>query len=93
MSLIDRKHLGARSELIACSYLLSQGLEVFRNVSPHGDVDLIALDPNTKETTFIDVKTLRGFENKTINQLPVGIQKVGIKILAVDPETNTCKLF
>lgn len=33
--MIDRKHRGARSELIASTYLLDQGYEVFRNVSSH----------------------------------------------------------
>jgi hypothetical protein len=36
------KHVGARSELIACEWLLAQGYEVFRNVSAHGPIDIIA---------------------------------------------------
>jgi len=40
---IHRKHLGTRAELIACSWLLKEGYEVFRNVSPHGLIDVIAI--------------------------------------------------
>ena len=36
------KHKGAHSELIACAWLLTQGYEVFRNVSGDGLTDVIA---------------------------------------------------
>jgi hypothetical protein len=51
---IERKHLGGRNELLACVWLLNQGYEVFRNVSQHGETDLIA----TKDghVYFFDVK-------------------------------------
>lgn len=39
---MDKKHSGARNELIACAWLLQQGYEVYRNVSQHGDVDIMA---------------------------------------------------
>lgn len=45
---------GAHNELVACGWLLRQGYEVFRNVSPFGDVDLIAI--NGSERFEIDVK-------------------------------------
>lgn len=53
--MIDKKHVGARSEMIACAWLLGQGYEVFRNVSPFGDTDLIAQKNN--EFFRFDVKT------------------------------------
>src|SRR5271154_593932 len=37
------KHKGAHSELVAASWLLSQGEECYRNLSQHGAVDLIGL--------------------------------------------------
>ena len=38
------KHLGSRSELVACAWLLSQGYsEVLRNVSSCGLVDIAAV--------------------------------------------------
>ena len=52
---MDQKHLGARNELLACAWLLHEGYEVFRNVSPHGPIDLVARRDG--EILFIDVKT------------------------------------
>ena len=46
---------GAVSELTATVWLLEQGYEVYRNVSPEGPFDLVAVKPG--ETLFIDVKT------------------------------------
>ncbi len=52
--MIDRKHAGGRNELMACVWLLQHGYEVFRNVSDHGYVDLVAM--KGKEVLFLDVK-------------------------------------
>ena len=41
---------GAISELLACTWLLEQGYEVFRNVSPFGDNDVVVYDKETKKT-------------------------------------------
>lgn len=54
MDLTPKKHAGAKNELIATVWLLQQGYEVFRNVSQHGDVDIIATKDS--ETLYIDVK-------------------------------------
>ena len=54
---MERKHQGALSELKAVCWLLEQGYEVFRNVSPHGSIDIIARHPKTEELMFVDVKT------------------------------------
>ena len=48
---------GACSELIAAVWLLEQGFEVFRNVSPDGPADLVAWKRGTDEKFLIDVKT------------------------------------
>lgn len=61
MAKTPRKHLGAQSELIACAWLLGQGFEVFRNVSPHGETDVLAIDETGKLWRF-DIKT-RSVEN------------------------------
>ncbi len=52
---IHRKHKGALAELLAISWLLKQGYEVYRNVSPHGLCDIIG-EKNDK-IIKIDVKT------------------------------------
>jgi Holliday junction resolvase-like predicted endonuclease len=49
-----RKHAGAKNELLACTYLLEHGFEVFRNVSQHGTADLVAVKAG--EILLIDVK-------------------------------------
>jgi len=49
------KHIGARSELIACRWLLDRSYEVLRNVSAFGPVDLAAVKPG--EVLLLDVKT------------------------------------
>lgn len=48
------KHKGAHAELRACAWLLEQGYEVFRNVSSHGKIDLVAIKDG--EVRFFDVK-------------------------------------
>jgi hypothetical protein len=51
----SNKHLGSQNELRACVWLIDHGYEVFRNVSAHGDTDIVAI----KEGKFyrFDVKT------------------------------------
>lgn len=51
---MNRTRIGALCELQACAWLLTQGYEVFRNVSPEGKVDIIARKDN--KITLIDVK-------------------------------------
>lgn len=51
---------GAISEHIATAWLLASGFDVFRNVSPNGRADLLAVDWQKNETIRVDVKS-RGF--------------------------------
>jgi hypothetical protein len=75
-----RKHRGARNELIAVTWLLDQGYEVFRNVSQHGEIDIIAIKGD--EILRLDVKAgpNRPLANDQIAH--------GVKLLAV--EGNAC---
>ena len=50
---------GPRSELIACAWLIDEGLEVFRSVSPSSSCDVVALNCETGEMLKYDVKTCR----------------------------------
>lgn len=61
---MNKKHLGAFAEIKATAWLLEQGYEVFANVSQHGDVDLIALNPDTLEVELFDVTTGRYYIRK-----------------------------
>lgn len=54
---MKQKHRGTNSELRACLWLQENGYEVFKNISSHGEVDLIIWDPDKKETRLIDVTT------------------------------------
>ena len=53
--LAPSKHRGAQTELIACAWLLGEGYEVFRNISPAGPVDIIACKGS--QLLRIDVKS------------------------------------
>lgn len=102
--MVHKKHRGALSELQACSFLIKEGYEVFRNVSPHGLVDLIARNPTTKELILIDVKTgsyntLTDGTVKYCDAFPATKQKLkdlkenDIKVLAVNGNTGDCKFY
>ena len=48
---------GSLRELRLCSYLVEQGYETFRNVTPDGLIDIIAVDKDTMTTHYIDSKS------------------------------------
>lgn len=77
---MNKKHMGARSELIACAWLLENGWEVFRNVSQFGLVDLIGMKDG--RTVYFDVKTCRAHPQK----LSMAQQAMGVKPLYVFPD-------
>lgn len=52
---MNKKHIGAHSELSACAWLLREGYEVFRNISQFGIVDVVAIKGG--EVLKLDVKT------------------------------------
>lgn len=80
------KHRGATSELIAAAWLLRQGYEVFRNVSQHGEADLVAIKGD--EVIQIDVKTrpaavnVNGYFKKVPDH---------VRVLLVHPDTGACE--
>jgi hypothetical protein len=76
------KHRGAWGELVACSWLLSQGYAVYRNVSAYGLVDVAAIKGG--EVLFLDIKTGKG-------RLKDKQTAAGVLILGVDAD-GTCKI-
>jgi hypothetical protein len=76
------KHRGAQTELLACTYLLGEGYDVFRNISAHGLVDIIAC--RGTELLRIDVKS--GGSPK----LKPAQERDGVVILHVD-EHGVCE--
>lgn len=87
---MQQKHKGAWEELTASLWLMSQGFDVFRNVSQHGEIDLIARHPETKETLFIDVTSgsyyLKQDGTLTLNHAKKDPKDAGISVLVVDPD-------
>lgn len=67
MSTKDTSRIGAIGELIICAYLLNKGWHVFRNVSPTGPIDLVAVYNSL--IISIDVKTMTPSKD-TILRLP-----------------------
>lgn len=63
------KHKGAHSELIACAWLLAEGYEVFRNISPYGLADIIAWKDG--KMLLLDVKST--VAHLSPEQLAVGV--------------------
>ena len=68
---MDTKHKGAHSELAACVWLLGQGYEVFRNVSPHGSTDIVVVkydmlwrvDVKTASTSVLADGTVKNYNS------------------------------
>jgi hypothetical protein len=74
------KHKGAHSEPVACTWLLRQGYDVFRNVSDRGSVDVVAIKDG--EISLFDVKSSYG--GVTHNRDIAG-RHLGLKYIVVDP--------
>lgn len=88
---MDKKHQGAFSEHMAICWLLNAGYEVFRNISQHGPVDLIARDPGSGDLTQIDVKTASVYlkQDGTLSYHSNGPSAVpGIRVLLYVKDEN-----
>lgn len=87
-----RKHKGAWAELTATAWLLDQGYEVFRNVSPHGDTDIIARKPG--EILEIDVTCgsvrIRADGSQTLQYNGKSKSPAYVRVLVVLPD-GTCQ--
>lgn len=87
---MDKGTKGAHNELIAAAWLLKNGYAVFRNVSAHGPVDLIAM--KDAQITLIDVKAAISYKGKML--APYLTEKqitMGVKAMAVFPD-GSCEL-
>jgi hypothetical protein len=78
---LKRKHSGAANELAAMLWLLRQGYDVFRNVSQHGSIDLIAV--RNGEFLKLDVKGVEGFGATGLRETAVTTEQreLDVKIL------------
>lgn len=86
--MIQQKHKGARNELIACTWLLEAGFDVFRNISQHGEVDIVAW----KEGKFwqFDVKAMHS--SRSVPRISVAQSARGIQVIEVNTETLECRI-
>ncbi len=77
---VGAKHRGAWAETVACAWLLQQGYEVFRNISPSGAIDLVAIKGG--EVLKFDVKAfadLKVLPCRTAEQRALGVQFLVIR--------------
>jgi len=72
---MTKKELGAWGEKIAAKFLIKKGYQIiaknFR--SRHGEIDIVAKDPDTQEIIFVEVKTRinlnYGYPEEAVNNL------------------------
>lgn len=89
--LLNQKHLkGVVSELKATQILIKNGFLVYKNITPHGIVDIIAMDQEGN-LFLIDVKTIsfrkkyKMPSRKEIRRTPTGQQKkLGVILMIID---------
>ena len=86
MNTTDTSRKGDIAELIAVTWLLEQGYEVFRNVGCTGKIDLVAVKDG--EIRLIDVKTV--IYRMDHGELTPGANKAkkGVERLLVDIPTH-----
>lgn len=91
--MVQVKHKGTLNEQIVKLHLLEQGLDVFENISPHGEIDLISYNPQTGEVILYDVTTVLIYVKRdksisyTVPKRNVSeIQAKGIKLVGVLPD-------
>ena len=70
----SKGHTGAVGELAVCNYFLSEGLEVFRNVSQNGPADLTAWNTDTNALIKVDVKSFNSPYMRKDGTYTVGAQ-------------------
>jgi transposase-like protein len=76
----------------ASAWLMKQGYEVFRNVSPVGEADLVIFYPETKELKRVDVKTPNLYVTKSGEVRSYSISEAkrnpDVSVLLVHPVTG-----
>lgn len=80
---------GAYSELVAATWFISQGADVFRNFTLHGPIDLLVFWKDTGRVDRWDVKTWNPV-HKQIRRLSKLQMALGVRLLFVNPETGEC---
>ena len=89
------KHKGTSSELKAAVFLLDQGYEVFRNISQHGPIDLVAIkvgEPILLLDSKASPKTIRKEIQRVLNvKYIVNINGEYLIVTPPDKQSFICK--
>lgn len=89
---VQKKSLGARSELLTCADLLARGADVYRSVLPTG-IDLIALIGDTLEPIKIEVRSGKRRQDKSISYASIPAHLKRHDVLAVVIPTGEVYYF
>ncbi len=71
--------VGAAHELLVCADVLKRGWTVYRNVSPHGDADLVIAKGETM--LRVEVTTAVRYHTGTVNYPPKDAHKHDLLVL------------
>jgi len=86
---VSNSQRGARSELIAATWFLAQGADVFRNFTFHGPIDILVFWKQTGRVDRWDVKTWNP-KRPQIRRLTPQQHALGVRLLFVNTETGKC---
>ena len=89
---MQQRHTGAHNELVAIAWLLRRGYDVFRNVSFHGAVDIVAMRDG--HVDLFDVKQSRRQTSSGEISRPALTQEqktLGVRCLCVFPD-GSCEI-
>jgi len=94
MNELAQNEKGHYGELIGCAWLIRNGYWVFRNVSPHGVIDAVAVHRTTGEKLLIDFKCISKRKNGWIRSRVTNAhgKAIGVRIMYVDIETHDCRI-
>jgi len=96
---VNNNFKGAHSELIACVWLMGQGYEVYRNISPSGPIDIIAIKDNiiskfdVKSCPDIDKARPTGISKDQIEQgiQPLYVDLLGKCVIGIKIKCRSCQ--
>jgi hypothetical protein len=79
---VNKKHVGARNELLAMANLLKDGFEVFRNVSQHGIIDVVAIKGD--QLLKADVKGVKARPDGSLRRGRLSNEQIAAGIVSIN---------
>jgi hypothetical protein len=85
---MNKKHAGAKNEHLGIAHLLSEGYEVFRNVSQHGLIDVLALRDG--KILRADIKGVQARKDGSLRRGRLSREQIAAEIIsiAVHPDNS-----